>query len=209
MIKYLLFGLYLFCFSAFPDTEFSWDCETRKGHWQMSDNSKRNPDKWTYSTHELLFFLEDYSFNLVLDCARILNSDKQPDREKQMTCLNDLLIDPSYDFNPMDRTILSHIRDNFQSLGGVLTAYNNEKDNCERYYSFGSLGFCIPFTGKKCLDREATIRIYEKYVTVNVKNAAGGRSGLNLPGICTMRQFLTPQGEQMEEALWNTSINCP
>ena len=209
MTKYFLLLSFLFCFSAFPDTEFSEDCKTRKQSWRMSDNSAKNPSEWTYSTHELLFFLDTYSLNLVLGCAKILNPDKQPDSEKQMACLNDLLTDQSYDLNLQDRTVLSYMRDNFQSLGGILVAYNNEKDKCKKYYSYGSPGFCIPFTGRECLDRNATVRVYKEFVTVNVKNAMGGRTGLNLPGTCVIRQFLTPQGELTEEVLRNESLNCP
>lgn len=209
MIKYLFLLLFLFCFSAFSDTEFHEDCETKKRLYLLSENSLRNSSEWTISTHRLLFYLTDYSFNLVLDCARILNPDKQPDSEKQMVCLNDLLMNQSYDLDSrQDRIILSYMRDNFQSLGGILVAYNNEKERCEKYYAYGSLGFCIPFTGEKCLDREATIGVYKQFVTVNVKNAMGGRTGLNLPGTCVIRQFLTPQGELMEEVLRNESLNC-
>lgn len=212
MMKYFLLFPFLFCLSAFSDkpfyTEFSWDCETRQRLWVL-----RNPDERTistFSTHKLLFYLGINSFKLVMDCARILNSDNQPDSEKQIACLNNLLTDQSYDFIDLqDRIILSYMRDNFQSLGGVLIAYNNEKDKCKQYYSYGSLGFCIPFTGKECLDRQATIRVYEKHVIENVKNAMGGRTGLNLPGTCVIRQFLTPQGKLTEEVLWNRSFGCP
>ena len=209
VLKYLLlFPSCLLCFSAFPNLkmEFSWDCKTRQKLYVLRN---LNASEWTLSTHESLFFLDNYSFNLVLDCAGILNSDKQPDPEKQMTCLNNLLTDQSYNFDLQDRTVLSYMRDNFQSLGGVLTAYNNEKDRCEKYYSYDSPGFCIPFTGEECLDRKATVGVYTEFVTVNAKNAMGGRTGLNLPGTCVIRQFLTYQGELMEEVLWNESLNCP
>lgn len=138
----------------------------------------------------LVMSLEPESLKLLINVC-----GKKTEASQQKSCLNDVLSDNSFRFTDEDRIILSHINNNFDSLKGILWKYEQEVNRCKRYYyTYNSKGFCVPYTGKKCLDNRATI---------------GYRSGIGGPRQCEYfreRVFLTPKGEIKTE--FYSGANC-
>ena len=84
------------------------------------------------------------------------------------------------------------MKDNLTSLRGVFIAYDEEKRHCNKYYSYGGLGFCIPYTGRECW---------------NNRGAIGERAVIDGYGaFCKMEMFITPRGMVRERLI--EGFNC-
>ena len=135
---------------------------------------KPKKDLSQMTTHEMTLALSNYASEI------ILNFCKKPDANEHIPCLKNLLSDTSFDFNDIDKWILSYMKHNFESLRGVFIAYDQEKERCNKYYAYGGLGFCIRHTGRECWDNQGTIG----------RKTIIGEGG----AFCEIEEFITPRG---------------
>ena len=180
-MKSLLLSAFLCYFSCIKAhaiiTIFEPDCVTSRSDVALKETEDLNE----MSPFALILSINSESRELLVNtCGR------QKETTEQIPCLYDLLSDNSLTYKPEDKRILLHIRDHFKSLRAFVLVYDQEVKKCnEYYYTYNSPGFCIPYTGQKCLDHFATISFK-----------------LGTDEVCLyyeIRVFLTPEGQIEEE----------
>ena len=153
-LKLILFSIFSFSIvvpaaSAYLDqqTYFWFDVTCSEKLWRKKP--LKDPGKMT--TRDMMLALQDDTIKIVASCR-----SREP--AEHTTCLDDLLSDNSIDvFNNIDRKILSYMATRFRSLRDFFMAYDLEKSRCHHYYSYEGLGFCIPYTGRECMDVQGVL----------------------------------------------------
>ena len=149
--------LVLLCSHTFSQGLFEGpDCNTRTSKITLKADLRES------TVLSLMLALDQDTVKNIIDfCGR---SHTAP--EEQMICVKGLSAESSSEPEEISQKVLTYIAENFISLDEFLLTYDKEQKECLEYYSYGGLGYCIPYTGRECWDEKATVAIIPHFFSV-------------------------------------------